>query len=374
MNFIKGITIITVFMALVGCSSGSDGDGGTQPADNFDRQAMLEHWADNIIIPAFEDLEMELSALSAAKDDFVADPGEATLLALRERWLEAYKTWQYVEMFNIGQAETMLYAFQMNIYPVTVADIESNIATGTYDLRSVNNNDAVGFPAMDYLLHGLGATDAEILARYTTAEGAEGTKKYLSDVTDEMLALTGEVLEDWKSNYRDTFVANLNNNATGSVNKLTNDFIFYYEKGLRANKFGIPAGNFSATPFPEKVEAYYSAEVSKALALNALNAVQDFFNGRSYGTSGTGSSFTAYLDYLRELQGGDDLSAAINQQLNTAREQIQTLDDNFSRQIETDNTMMTRAYDELQKAVVLLKVDMVQKLNITIDYVDADGD
>lgn len=374
MNFIKGFTVITVFMALVGCSGSSDGDGGTQPADNFDRQAMLEHWADNIIIPAFEDLEMKLTALSATKDDFVANPGEATLLALREQWLEAYKTWQYVEMFNIGQAETMLYAFQMNIYPVTVADIESNIASGTYDLRSVNNNDAVGFPAMDYLLHGLGATDTEILARYTTAEDAEGTKKYLSDVTDEMLALTGEVLEDWKSNYRDTFVANLNNNATGSVNKFTNDFIFYFEKGLRANKFGIPAGNFSATPFPEKVEAYYSAEVSKALALNALNAVQDFFNGRAYSTSGTGSSFTAYLDYLRELQGGDDLSAVINQQLNTAREQIQVLDNNFSRQIETDNTMMTKAYDELQKTVVLLKVDMVQKLNITIDYVDADGD
>jgi hypothetical protein len=35
---------------------------------------------------------------------------------------------------------------------------------------------------------------------------------------------------------------------------------------------------------------------------------------------------------------------------------------------------MTLTYDELQKAVVLLKVDMVQKLNITIDYVDADGD
>lgn len=374
MNFIKGITVITVFMTLIGCSGSGDGDGGNQPADNFDRQAMLEHWADNIIIPSLEDLELELTALVAAKNDFVTDPGEATLIALRAQWLEAYKTWQYVEMFNIGQAETMLYSFQMNIYPVTVADIESNIASGTYDLRSVNNNDAVGFPAMDYLLHGLGANDAEILARYTTAEAAEGTKKYLSDVTEEMLALTGEVLDDWKSGYRDAFVANLSNNATGSVNKLTNDFIYFYEKGLRANKFGIPAGVFSATPFPDKVEAYYSSAVSKALALNALNAVQDFFNGRSYGTSGTGSSFTAYLDYLRELQGGDDLSAAINQQLNTAREQIQALDDNFSQQIETDNTMMTKAYDELQKAVVLLKVDMVQRLNITIDYVDADGD
>ena len=35
---------------------------------------------------------------------------------------------------------------------------------------------------------------------------------------------------------------------------------------------------------------------------------------------------------------------------------------------------MTRAYDELQKAVVLLKVDMLQAFSVNIDYVDADGD
>ena len=35
---------------------------------------------------------------------------------------------------------------------------------------------------------------------------------------------------------------------------------------------------------------------------------------------------------------------------------------------------MTMAYDELQKIVVLCKVDMVQAFNISIDYIDADGD
>lgn len=35
---------------------------------------------------------------------------------------------------------------------------------------------------------------------------------------------------------------------------------------------------------------------------------------------------------------------------------------------------MTQAYDALQMAVVYLKVDMVQAFNISVDYVDADGD
>ena len=43
-------------------------------------------------------------------------------------------------------------------------------------------------------------------------------------------------------------------------------------------------------------------------------------------------------------------------------------------QVEKDNTKMLEAYDELQKAVILLKVDMMQALSISVDYVDSDGD
>jgi hypothetical protein len=50
------------------------------------------------------------------------------------------------------------------------------------------------------------------------------------------------------------------------------------------------------------------------------------------------------------------------------------LDANFYNQIGGDNTQMTLAYDELQKVVVLIKVDMLQAFNISVDYVDADGD
>ncbi|WP_224489537.1 imelysin family protein [Robertkochia flava] len=359
---------------LVGCSSSSDSDGGDEATDQFDRQAMLTHWADNIIIPALEDLESDLSSLQAAKDAFVAAPDQAGLDNLRAAWLEAYQTWQYAEMFNIGRAESILYNFQMNVYPVNVADIQGNIASGSYDLSSVNNHDAVGFPALDFMLFGTGNSDSEILVQYTTAADAEGYRNYLSDLTNRMLELTSEVLSDWKSQYRDSFVSNTGNTATASVNKLTNDYIYYYERALRANKVGIPAGVFSLDPLPDRVEAYYNKEVSKALALVALDAVQDFFNGKSYGTGPVGTGFSAYLDYLRTLHGGEDISALINTQFNAARTQMETLDNNFASQIATDNSMMTKTYDELQKAVVLLKVDMVQAMNITIDYVDADGD
>ena len=39
-----------------------------------------------------------------------------------------------------------------------------------------------------------------------------------------------------------------------------------------------------------------------------------------------------------------------------------------------DNTLMLQTYDVLQDNVVYLKVDMLQALDIRVDYVDADGD
>ncbi len=371
----KALLSILVITLIFACSSSEDGNpssGGN--TDDFNRQAMLTNWADNFIIPAYQELASDLSTLKTDKDAFIANPDQNTLDALRFSWLEAYETWQYVEMFNIGQAEQINYAFQMNVYPTNVSDIQNNIESGNYDLANVNNNDAVGFPAVDYMLYGIGENDTMIINAYVTDTLAESNKTYLSDLVDQMESLTTIVLNDWTSIYRNEFVNSTANTATSATNKIANDFIFYYEKGLRANKIGIPAGVFSATPFSDKVEAFYNKNVSRQLALNGLIAVQKFFNGEGFNSTSTGESFKQYLDYLNTIKDGADLSQLINDQFDEAELKIQALSDNFAQQVETDNTKMTEAYDELQKAVVLLKVDMIQAMNISVDFVDADGD
>ena len=368
------VLLVFTLLALFTCSE-SDDNNSSSPSDNFDRQLMLTNWADNIIIPALQDLSSDLSVLVADKDVFITSPDDASLNQLRVSWLEAYKTWQYVEMFNIGKAEEINYGFQMNVYPTNITDIQANINADSYDLSNANNHDAVGFPAVDYMLYGLRESDQEILNAYSIDPNFEGNISYLSDLINQMDALTSTVLEDWTSGYRDVFVNSTTNTATSATNKLTNDFVFYYEKGLRANKFGIPAGVFSSTPFYDKVEAFYNTEVSKKLSLNALNAVQDFFNGVAYNSTVTGDSFSSYLDYLNTINNADSsLNSIINNTFNIAQTKIEELDDNLADQVETNNTKMLEAYDALQDAVVLLKVDMIQSMNISIDYVDADGD
>jgi len=377
-NLIMMNRILIAFFSICVFLSCSSDDGGSDinnnPNDGFDRQAILSNWADNIIIPVYSDLNANLQTLVDQKAAFIAEPNVENLESLRLAWQEAYKVWQHAEMFNVGLAENTNYIFQMNVYPTNVDDIESNIQSQNYDLASVNNNDAVGFPALDYMLHGLGETDADILAFYTTGTNSESYKTYLSDVVDRMKSLTQTILDDWNNGFRDTYVANTENSATGSINLMVNDFIFYYEKGFRANKFGIPAGNFSPNPLPDRVEAFYKSDFSKTLALEGIDAIQNFFNGRAYNSGADAESLKDYLDFLNTIKEGEDLSSLINNQFDEARQKINTLDESFAQQVETNNVAMTETFDVIQLAVVLLKVDMLQALDISVDFVDADGD
>lgn len=359
---------------VLGCSSSDEGESGGTQADGFDRKAMLTNWADNIIIPAYQDLNAGLMDLSTQKEAFVNTPNQANLETLRASWLSAYKTWQHLEMFTIGKAEEINYAFQMNVFPTNVEDVEANIASGNYDLSIPNNNDAVGFPALDYLLFGLAETDAQILNAYTSDPKAEAHKTYLSDVVNQMQTLTTTVLNDWTGTYRDTFVNSSANTATSATNKMTNDFIFYYEKQFRKNKFGVPSGVFSSAPLPDKVEGFYSKNHSKALALEGFNAIQDFFNGKAYNSEATSASFKTYLEYLNTINNGENVAAIINSRLDDARTKIEILDANFAEQVETDNNKMTEAFDAIQRVVVLFKIDMVQAMDIRVDFADTDGD
>ena len=189
-----------------------------------------------------------------------------------------------------------------------------------------------------------------------------------------MIELTTDVKNGWNEEYRDSFINSTDNTSTSSINKLTNDFIYYFEKGYRANKIGIPAGVFSNTSLPDRVEAYYAKVYSRDLALEATYAIENFFNGRHTNDSNlSGLSINEYLNFIESDQD-DKLTSKINDQLLKIKDKLAELNNDFSEQVSQDNLTMLTAYDVIQANVVLLKVDMLQKLNISVDYADADGD
>ena len=365
-------TFVLIVFALVSCSS-DDGER-EENGNNFDRGAMLENWADNIIIPSYQNFATYTNDLEAETEAFVQDPSEASLAQLRDSFEEAYIQYQTVALFGVGMAETVNYRMFLNTYPVAEATVQSKMESGSYNLELPSSYAEQGFPALDFLLNGLAEDDAEIVAFYTTHPDATPNADYLAAVSTRINKLTEDVLAHWQNSYREVFVENTASSSTGSVDRFTNNYVMYYEKHLRTGKIGIPSGAFTGNPVPQNVEALYSEDLSKELYLTALETVKNFFNGKHSAGNETGPSYKQYLDHLNTVKNSTDLSSLINAQFNAIEEQATNLDDNFLTQVQSNNTVMLQAFDALQKNVVLLKVDMLQALSISVDYVDTDGD
>ena len=373
-TYIQSLIAITLLATLLlfGCTE----EEITGPdLDDFDRSEMLANWADNIIIPSYAKLSEDLDSLERRSEDFNIATNQQSLNRLRDAYITAYSSWQHVSMFTTGPAEMMRYRDQMNIYPTDVAGIRDNISSGSYNLELPSENIKQGFPAVDYLLFGLGSSDGDIIALYSTDANADARQQYLADVIGRMESLTNSVLAEWRGGYRDQFVAADGNDANASVDMLVNDFLQYYEKNLRAGKVGIPAGVFATSgPLDTHVEGYHSRIYSKQLLLESITAVRSFFNGEDFSTGADGTGLADYLAFLETEKDGNMLGSMIDTQFETARQQADNLQADFRDQINSDNTAMLATYDALQRNVVLMKVDMLQALNINVTYVDADGD
>jgi len=374
-NMKKNITFILIILLAFVSACGVDDSSDIQSTDSYDRSALLVNWADNIIIPGYANFSQKLTALETASEDFTQSPSAISLDGIRNSWLDANIAFQKISMFEIGRAQTLNYRNRLNVYPTNSQEIEGYISANSWNLELPSTIDAQGFPALDYLLYGLG-TDQELLEKFTTGPNASSYKTYLLDLVTTMQNLTNEVFSDWNNGYRESYITNISSSASGSVDQTVNAFLFYYEKALRAGKVGIPAGVFSGSPLPQNVESYYNQNFSKLLLIQALNASVNFFNGEGFSGEyqSNGFSLNSYLEALDSQKNSASLETLINNQFQVAFSKIELLDSNFIQQITNDNTKMLEAYDELQRNVILMKVDMLQALSIDVNYVDADGD
>lgn len=370
----KLILFLGVILAVVACSSNENGDTVIE-GNNYNRTVLLTNWADNIIIPSYVNYQAKLEILATSASTFSTTSTEANLTALRTSWIEAYKAYQYVAIYGFGKAEEVFLKQSANTYPTNTAGIEANIAAANYNLTLLSQFDKQGFPALDYLINGLNATDTGIVNYYTTNANATNYKKYLKDVVARLKSNADVVVNDWNTGYRASYISNSGTSVSSSVSITTNNYVKNLEKNVRSGKIGIPAGVFSGgVKFPEKVEAFYKNDLSKELLNTAIKASQDFFNGQHFNKATAGESLKSYLDYLKVIRNGSNLSTIINNQFNTVFTANTTLNNSFSSQVTTDNSKMILAYDALQQNVIYTKLDMMQALNITIDYVDSDGD
>lgn len=159
--------------------------------DQVDRGAILTHWADQIIVPGYEQFVSVAGQMTAATDAFVASPDLLTLTAARVAVVNAWEEWQTVSMFEVGPAAMTRLRNQLNIYPVDTDGLLENITDGGYNLALPSQIDRQGFPALDYLLFGIGSTDEEILQAFVSGPQRLAYQAYLQDVATRLCSTAG---------------------------------------------------------------------------------------------------------------------------------------------------------------------------------------
>lgn len=361
------LAVVCSVLLIAGC--GKDENGGT----NFDRKAMLENYANTVIIPTYENLKLRTDSLKTAVDEFNSNVNLTTLNELQRVFLNTYRTWQTAEVFEVGPAKDVLLRGSFNTFPTDTDLISDNVRNGSYNLETAQNFKAKGFPALDYLLFGLAATDGGILTLYQSDFHTAKRHQYLDDLTEELQTKTNSVLNTWKTGYVETWKNADGTDIGSSTGDLVNEFNYTWE--LTKNpRIGIPLGKKSLNvPLPEKTEAFYSG-ISVELAVLNLQNLRKVFTAEPVNGGTQGTSLKTYLDELGTEHNGQPLSDAILAQFDLAISKTQLISNPLSEAVVNNETVVNDAYIEIQKAVVLIKTDMPSAMGVLITYQDSDGD
>jgi len=356
-----GVLSLLLVMLFAACSK----DEGAGNID-FDRDLMLDNYANNIIIPTYALLVSHVDALDDSVNDFIENPTEEGLNTVRHHYSNLYTIWQSAAPFHFGPAEEINLRASTNTYPASVELIEENVANGNYNLGAANQLTAIGLPALDYLLHSIEVTDFDIVEKF---KNTNSYTAYLSTLSNKLKTDIHFVNDKWNGGYADTFIAANGTDVGSGMGMLINATTLHLEKYIRAGKVGIPLGVFSLNQQkPTHIEARYSNTLSRTLIKQSLNSLKLIFEGS------TGIGIDDNLNAVGAKYNGEDLSKVIIDQIEVALVKTDNINDSMEIALATQEDRVAELYTALQRLVVLMKVDMTSSLGVLITYQDNDGD
>jgi uncharacterized protein len=366
----KHTAILTLALVLftLGCNKNKNKD-----EDQFDRELMLKNYAENLIIPAYQDAISALNQLSLEADNFIANMNITNLEKLQSAWLHAFEEWQFACMFNVGPAAEQGLSKSLNeeiaTFPVSELKLNDIISSGQFNLNDFNR-DARGFLAMEYLIFGgIQVNNTTVLNMFET-QSSRST--YLQAIINHSINRINAVLVEWNGAYKNQFIKNNGTDVGSSTSQLYNEFVKSFET-IKNLKLELPLGlrPGQTQTEPHLVQAFYSG-YSLNIIKKHTRAIENVYFGRSKNNI-EGSSFK---DYLQTVVGGTDLiTQTLAQWTNVlnAQNAIPTSSP-MSEQITSGPQPLLNFREELQKHTRFFKSDMSSRLGIAITFSSGDGD
>ncbi|MFK7786141.1 MAG: imelysin family protein [Crocinitomicaceae bacterium] len=357
MNKIQRTSILLV-LAVISLACGCKGPDEVKP--NFDKAALLANLSDNSIAPSLSFLETAMMQMQSDFVEFQSTPSQVNLDVLRNSWKDAYLTWQTVKPFDVGPIRSYGFKAATGTYPTDPSKIESNISSGSYNLASASNVDAIGLHSLDYLLH-----RADALSYLT---GDANCMTYTGDVISKLVSETTAVKNAWTT-YAPTFKESTGTETTSGFSQLVNEFNRDYELAKTA-KVGIPIGKQSlGIQMPEYLEARNSGISFDLLRQNIL-ALQQCYKGDAFSIGQSGVGFDDYLVHLERSA----LDQTIRDNFSEILAKIDSFNGTMEEEMSTNTAGLDELYNLLQGQVVNLKTDMTSAFGVLITYQDNDGD
>ena len=287
-------------------SSSGDSDTGAETSDSSATALMLTDIANNVMVPAYQDLSAKTASLAAASGvqsycDALGDANEATALeSVKTLWSAASDSYAKTEVHSVGPADIDgAFRYRVSSYasaPLDKCGLDNSVTNQNEADFDLANRPASqrGLGAVEYLLFN---TDLDHNCSSNTApagwnELSEASRKsqrceYAVELASDIDAAADGIVDNWSadgSNYLAEFTSE--GSAGEKLQELTDAIIVHMDKEAKDKKVGIPTGvKEECTSFscPDKIERPYVKSSFDAVKANVQGFIDVIKGGDGRG-------------------------------------------------------------------------------------------
>lgn len=338
-------------LTLTACVDDGGSGGKAVTADNFDFVRMLANYADNVIVPNYQNAAQHSAELSgsggaiAGYCDAIGTANEGSALAaVQQQWRDTMDAWQLTELHQLGPATENSGALRNRVLSfsrgnplstcgvdqaVVLAATDSNFNLGS---RAANQR---GLGAVEYLLFNDDLTHTCPSQIQETADWDQRPETERQQLRCDYARVLAEDIDDaattlvdaWvvdAGNYRSTFINPAN---AGDSTKALSDALFYLDTETKDAKLGIPLGISASCSQPSCPGVAESRFAQHGLQ----NVEQNLLSFRQLLTGGTGLGF----DDIIAQAGVPSVTELMLSNTNAALAEIDAMSDSLTTQTQS---------------------------------------